>query len=149
MNNLCLPRCPQVIMHLYRCSPPPRLFTNMHWCGLVCLPVIPYVFFNIWHWGVVADSTATAADLIFVILWVLWKGACSTVAVFYLTTTTLKTLSFTFRVNAILSVRLHSTRTNPLAASLPRTFLVHSVKQSRWRAIRHSNLASWQQSPQE
>lgn len=33
-----------------------------------------------------------------------------------------KTLSFTFRVNAILSVRLHSTRTNPLAASLPPTF---------------------------
>lgn len=32
-----------------------------------------------------------------------------------------KTLSFTFRVNAILSVRLHSTWTKPLTASLPPT----------------------------
>lgn len=38
-----------------------------------------------------------------------------------------KTLSFTFRVNAILLVRLHSTWTKPLTASLPPT-LQYTVK---------------------
>lgn len=80
-------------------------------------------------------------------LWDQTKGARSTVGCMLPDQHTPKTLSFTFRVNAILSVRLHSTRTKLLTASLPPTLqYTQRVKQwsSWWGGIRHTNLALWQ-----
>lgn len=119
----------------------------------LCFPVSAHVFspsYYMWFMydiGVWWQSAGLWFGNSICHLWDQTKGARSTVGCMLPDQHTPKTLSFTFRVNAILSVRLHSTRTKLLTASLPPTLqYTQRVKQwsSWWGGIRHTNLALWQ-----
>lgn len=93
-------------------------FALVGMCGVaaaLALPLVQRVCYAC-HWSVMWWATRLFCNSS-CHLWVVVKGLCS--AVCYLTKHTPKTLSFTFRVNAVLSARICSLQTNPLPLCLP------------------------------